>query len=348
MTLPFALPPRDRVAPIRGRSTADIRALGGERTQVLPRFEPKWRDIAHYIVGITEEIWTDAAVDRIRATYADDCVIHTSMGTSRGIEGVIAGTVQSMHAFTNFTTDHLNVAWSEDGGDFYTSHLGFARSVNSGATLYGPATDAKLARHFVADCVSRDNRIFLEWLARDNTTGLLQMGLAPVAVARAMAQLPVAQPFVPLAADTPAPLEGDAATLAGWAVALFACWNARAFAAGATCYAADAVAHWPGLREATGPRGIAQLFIGLLASVPDGIFHVEHVCWSDEADGVIVAVRWRLDGTSAPYGAMGEMPAGRPVAMIGMSHLRFGNAGTIVEEWTVFDDVAVLTQAYRV
>ena len=81
--------------------------------------------------------------------------------------------------------------------------------------------------------------------------------------------------------------------------------------------------------------------------MPDGRFRVEHVCWSDETDGVIVAARWRLDGTSSPYGAIGEMPAGKPVAMIGMSHFRFGEAGTIVEEGTVFDDVAVLAQAYR-
>ena len=40
----------------------------------LPGFEPKWRDIVHYIVGITEEIWTDAAVDRIRERFGRDAV----------------------------------------------------------------------------------------------------------------------------------------------------------------------------------------------------------------------------------------------------------------------------------
>ena len=347
MTLPFTLPDRPRTTPLRGRTTADIRALGGERTQELPGFEPKWRDIAHYIVGITEEIWTDAAVDRIRATYADDCVIHTSMGTSRGIEGVITGTVQSMYAFTDFATQHVNVAWSQAGADFYTSHLGFARSTNTGATLHGPATDAKLARHFVADCISRDNRIHTEWLARDNTTGILQMGLDPVSVARMLAELPVDEPFVPLAADAPGlPEFGNPATLAGWAAGLFAAWNARAFADAATRYSPDAVAHWPGLREASGPRGIAQLMIGLLASIPDGLFRVEHVAHAQESDGVVVAVRWRLDGSSSPFGAIGAMPAGRPVAMIGMSHYRF-DSDAIVEEWSVFDDVAVMVQACR-
>lgn len=319
----------------------------GSGAQHLPGYEPKWRDIVHYIVGITEEIWTDAAVDRIRDTYAADCVIHTSMGTTRGVEGVVAGTVQSLWAFTDFSTEHLNVAWDQDERGFYTSHLGFARSANTGATLYGPATNAQLARHFVADCISRDNKIHTEWLARDNRTGLLQMGLDPQAVARQLAQLPAPEPFLPLPADVPGlPEPGDPATPAGWAARLFAHWNARAFAAGADFYAPDAVAHWPGLQKASSPRAIAQLVIGLLASVPDGLFRVEHVCWTQEEDGPIVAVRWRLDGTSSPYGAVGDMPAGKPVAMIGMSHFRL-NGEQIVEEWSVFDDVALLVQAHR-
>jgi predicted ester cyclase len=345
MTLPFALPQRPPVTRLRGRSTAELRAETGERTQDLPGFEPQWRDIVHYIVGITEEIWSDMAVDRIRATYAADCVIHTSMGTSRGVDGVIAGTVQSLWAFTDFTTDHLNVAWSAEGEDFYTSHLGFARSTNTGATLYGPATGRSLARHFVADCVSRDNKIHTEWLARDNATGLIQMGLQPVAVAQALAQLPAAEPLVPLGADAPIP-DGDPATPAGWFARQFARWNARAFAEAADAYAPDVTAHWPGQRRADGPRGVAMLMIGLLASVPDGRLRVEHVCWADDLDGPTVAVRWRLDGMSSPYGALGTMPADRAVALIGMSHYRF-EGGAIAEEWTVFDEVAVLTQAYR-
>lgn len=344
--LPFPLPARPPVTLLRGRPTAAVRESGGERTQELPGFEPEWRDIVHYIVGITEEIWTDAAVDRIRDTYAADCVIHTSAGTSRGVEGVIANTVQSMWAYTEFSTDHVSVAWSVDGEDFYTSHLGFARSVNSAATLYGPATNASLARHFIADCVSRGNKIHTEWLARDNTSGLLQMGLSPVAVARAMAELPSTEPMATIAGDAGGlPTEGDPGTMEGYFANLFAAWNARAFARGARRYEESVVAHWPA-RVGNGPRGVAQLMIGLLASVPDGRFRVEHVSHSDETDGVIVAVRWRLDGTSSPYGSMGEMPAGRQVAMIGMSHYRFGDGG-IVEEWTVFDEVAVLTQAFR-
>ena len=63
-------------------------------------------------------------------------------------------------------------------------------------------------------------------------------------------------------------------------------------------------------------------------------------------DGVIVAVRWTLEGTTRPGGLLGEVPSGRPVSVMGMTHLRFAGA-LVVEEWTMFDEVAVLIQAYR-
>jgi hypothetical protein len=73
---------------------------------------------------------------------------------------------------------------------------------------------------------------------------------------------------------------------------------------------------------------------------------VEHVCWSEETDGVIVAVRWALEGTSRPGGLLGELPGGRPIGIMGMSHMRFAGP-LIVEEWMVFDEVATIAQAYR-
>ena len=344
---PFELPSRPVVTQIRGLSTESVRRVSGERTQEMAGFEPCWRDIVHYIVGITEEIWADAAVDRIRDTYAADCVVHTSMGTTRGVDGVVAGTVQSIFAFTDFRTTHLNVAWSGDERDFYTSHLGFAQSVNSGATAWGEGKGARLARYFAADCLSRANKIHTEWLARDTGAAMIQMGLDRLELARRLAELPAAEPLAPLPPDAPlaAPNWGDSPPERYW-IAHFDCWNRRAFAALGKKYAPAAAAHWPGLREASGPRAIAHLVIGLLASVPDGIVRVEHLSWSEESDGTIMAVRWRLDGTSSPYGALGAMPAGRSLALIGISHFRF-QGGVIVEEWTVFDELALLVQALR-
>jgi hypothetical protein len=57
-------------------------------------------------------------------------------------------------------------------------------------------------------------------------------------------------------------------------------------------------------------------------------------------------VRWVLEGRSAPGGVLGECPSGKPVFMMGMSHLRVAGA-KIVEEWMLFDEIGVLAQTYR-
>jgi len=111
-------------------------------------------------------------------------------------------------------------------------------------------------------------------------------------------------------------------------------------------YAPAVIAHWGGGRIAAGARNLSALVIAMLTSLPDATMRVEHVCWSDETDGLIVAVRWLLEGTTRPGGLLGDVPAGRGVAVMGMTHLRF-TGPVVVEEWTIFDEVAVLAQAYR-
>ena len=81
-----------------------------------------------------------------------------------------------------------------------------------------------------------------------------------------------------------------------------------------------------GGHRATPPdlRNLSTLIVSIMAGLPDATARVEHICWSEETDGVIVAVRWVLTGKTRPGGFLGEaFPAGQPVAMMVCSHLRF-------------------------
>ena len=352
--LPFALPERPQVTHIRQTDAAELRASSGARTQPMAGFEDDFTDIVDYIVRITEQIWTDRAVGRIYDTYDASCTIYTTGGIVRSVEEVIASTTMGIHGGPDGETHHLNVAWSgdEDKG-FYSSHLGFARSTNFGASPYGPATGRRLGRFFVADCVSHNNRIHTEWLVRDNSAAVRQMGFDLHETAQRLADVPLLET---LANSAPTRLQGQAPrhaydgptdTVEGWVANHFdKIWNMRRFDHITSAYGVNVIGHWAGARVAVGQRNLASLIIGLLASVPDATMRVEHVCWSEETDGVIVAVRWTLAGTTRPGGLLGDTPAGRPVSIMGMSHLRFAGP-VVVEEWTMFDEVAVLAQAYR-
>ena len=249
---------------------------------------------------------------------------------------------------------HLNVAWSGDEEEgFYTSHLGFAYSTNSKPTMFGPASGRRIGRFFVADCVTRDSRIHTEWLMRDNGAAVRQMGLDIQEVARRLADLPAPErslvvPATRLEGQAPRSLhKGLTDTVEQWVEQHFQnIWNMRRLDFVQQCYAPDAVAHWCGGRVAHGWRNVQAMIIHLLASVPDSVIRVDHVSWSDESDGVIVAVRWMLEGRSRTGGLLGDVPSGRPISVLGSTHMRFGS-GLIVEEWTVFDEVGTLVQAYR-
>jgi predicted ester cyclase len=352
MSAPFALPPRPLVTRVRGGVSGIARPHA--RTQQMTGYEDQFTDIVDYIVRITDEIWTDRDIGRIYDTYAEDCVIYSGLGTVRSVEEVVAGTIMGINGAPDGQTSHLNVAWSGDDQEgFYTSHLGFGCSTNVGETMFGPPSGKRIERFFVADCISKDNRIHTEWLMRDNGAMVRQMGLDMQSVARRLAEGP-APAELPWRPERPAKrlrqrYDGVCDTPAHWAEHHFQdVWNMRLLTHVGFHYARDAKLHWCGGFSASGLSEIQSLILSLLASLPDSYCHVDHVCWSEEADGVILAVRWMLEGTTRPGGLLGAVPAGKSIGILGSSHFRFdGASNLVVEEWTVFDEVAALIAAYR-
>ena len=344
--LPFELPERPTVRRIR-KTVAHATA---GRTQAMAGFEDRFTDIVDYIVRITDEIWQDRAVGYIRDTYDAECAVYSSYGVTRTAEAVVRSTIAGIASAPDGDTNHLNVAWSGDeSAGFYTAHLGFGFATHTAPGDYGPATGQRYALRFAADCISAGNKIHTEWLVRDNGAMVRQIGLDLDEAARRVALRPVLEPYTIAApvpgATTPARERGS---VEGWAQRLFdTVWNGRRLDRLGEFYAPDAVVHSAGGRTAHGLPAISNLVIAILASIPDGELSVEHVCWSDETDGVIVAVRWVLAGRSARGGVLGhELPEGRPVFLMGSSHLRL-DGPRVVEEWTVFDEVTVLAMAYR-
>ena len=352
--LPFRLPDRPAVTRIRQTDPAAVRAPKPARTQEMPGFEDGFADIVDYIVRITEEIWVDRAIGRIYDTYDHACTIYSQYGVVRSVEEVLGSTAATLVGFPDGELHHLNVAWSGDAATgFYTSHLGHSLSTNRGPSAFGPATGRRLSLRFAADCISRDNRIHTEWLVRDNGAAVRQLGSDLATVAARIAAAPAAESFVlspptRLLGQAPrAPLTDDTTTPDGYVRVMFdTLWNRRRLDRLEAYYGRDIVCHAGGGRVAVGLRNLSALILSMLAAVPDATMTVGHVSWSDETDGVILAARWRLEGSTAPGGVLGDCPAGRPALMLGMTHMRFVG-DVIVEEWMVFDELGALVGALR-
>ena len=352
--LPFELEPREQVTTIRKRDAHEIKEPRGERTQTLDGFEPKFVDIVDYIVRITDEIWADRAMGRIYDTYDSSCVVYSSYGVVRSVEEVMASTAATLNAYPDGEIHHLNVSWKRiDQNEFYTSHLGFSRSTNLGPSAYGPATGRRVGIRFCADCVIRSNRIHTEWLVRDSGAQVRQLGLDAHEVAKKLADSPAMEENV---VSVPTRLDGQVPrrplglpteTMDGYIREMFHdLWNLRRLDHLGNYYATDIISHSSGGRVAIGLRNLSALILQILTSLPDAMIEVQHICHSEETDGVIVSVRWTIYGTTKKGGFLGDTPEGKPVAMMGMSHLRFAG-DKIVEEWTLFDEVGILLAAYR-
>ena len=324
------------------------------RQMPMAGFDEEFIDIVDYIYRITHRIWVERAIGKIKEYYGDPCIVNSPSGVTRTVAEVVSGTLATMNAFPDRESHFLNVAWCGDAdAGFYTSHLGVSRMTNRGPTIYGPATNRPVLIRTAADCVSRNNKIHTEWLIRDNGALVRQMGFDRHVVAQQLAVRPTATPVQEAAkSDRQGHSAKGAADTRRSAPAQFIeqmmhdLWNRRRLDLLVNYFAPDVVVHSGGGRVAVGLRNVSALIISMLTSIPDAALRVDHVCWSEERDGVIVAARWLIAGTTRTGGLLGEVPAGHAVSMMGISHFRF-SGGKIVEEWTVFDEVALLVQAYR-
>ena len=358
--LPFVIPTRPPVSQVRHRDTRDMLAPKAARQMPMAGFDEEFIDIVDYIYRITHRIWVERAIGKIKEYYDDPCIVNSPSGVTRTVEEVVSGTLATMHAFPDRESHFLNVAWCGDAdAGFYTSHLGVSRMTNRGPTIYGPATKRPVLIRTAADCISRNNKIHTEWLIRDNGAMVRQMGFDRHAVAQQLAIRPVATPVQAAAPVQPAAKSAtqergtkSATNTSKSSAAQFIeqvmhdLWNRRRLDLLATYFAPDVVVHSGGGRVAVGLHHVSALIVSMLTSIPDAALRVDHVCWSEERDGVIVAARWVIEGTTRAGGLLGEVPSGHAVSMMGISHFRF-SGGKIVEEWTLFDEIALLVQAYR-
>lgn len=346
---------RAGVTTVRQRSVEELLAPKERNGFPLAGFDDAFGDIVDYIFKITHWIWAEKSVGKIYDYYDHACMVYTAFDITRSVEEVVNGTVSMMQAFPDRESRFLNVAWSGDDKEgYYTSHLGFSQMTNIGPSAYGEATGRRVNIHTVADCVSRDNKIFREWLVRDNGAMVRQLGFDIHEVARSLADRDAAagrepwfigQPERSAGQALPLPLDRPKKTIEDrLAHMLHEAWNRRRFDALRELYDPAVNVHMAGGREITGVEGLVYHFIQIVAAFPNAVFSFDNYCHADEADGTIAAVRWSIRGHHRGNGLFGA-PSGKPVYILGMSHFRF-NDDKIIEEWTLYDELAILRQIY--
>lgn len=337
-----------------------IKQANGKRHHSMEGFDPKFSDIVDYIISITHEIWEEKAIGKLYDYYANTIKLHTSSGMIYGRDAVLEGTIATLAAYPDRRLYGDEVIW---GGDekqgFYSSHRLMHAGTNRGWSLYGPPTNKKVQYYAIADCLCLRNMIVEEWLVRDELTLVHQLGLDPVKTAKEMAKKE---------ADTPPnwQIEGDIERGVGQFPppvlpeqqtdqfdpeyfvkrAIHEIWNWRLVNKVRDYVAETAYLEAASMRRFKGQNDYQGYVLSLLAPFPDMSMTVEHFCYVGDAEaGYRTATRWRMRGTHKGYGVYGE-PTGKQINIMGVSHHLIKD-GKIQQEWTLFDEFALLKQLYR-
>ena len=322
-------------------------------------FDPEFTDIVDYILRITYRIWEGKQVGLCQDYYSADCPVYTLAGYTEGAEEVTQNTLRTLAGFPDRTLHADNIIWGgDDERGYHTSHLICTNMTNLGPSEFGSATGRQAQIQVIAHCVCKDNRIVEEWLVRDNYALAEQLGVNPLDYAREQAARPrnpdsvfarwldtEHQRVLSVARDrVPYPDAGD--DREGFIHAgLQNLWNGRMLGDCQLMYAKNARLHASARNDYDGVDDIARFYMEMLGAMPDARISVDYTCSNAMLDGHYVAARWVIAGHHTGAALWGK-PTGAPIVILGESQYRLV-AGKVMEEWLVFDELAVLTQVER-
>ena len=354
--------PTDHVislAAYTGRGTPNEKRIPDDfgPKQSMRGFEETYRNIIDYIVRITYRIWEDREIEYIGRTYTDDSLVYDDYGLQIGNRKIIDDTRHTTGAFSNIRLIADEIVWAgDDEVGFHTSHRTLIRGTNDGDSHYGPATMRDVDVLVIANCVSLENRIFLEHVCYNTSSMLLQLGLDLDEVAGRLASSP--PPGWPRDADTWRGLSGAArpeqplwrsAPVEGFDVDRFvradfdAAWKRRDYAALAAARAPGFVGRGPSDRVFAGTPAWRDFIDAFAGMFPDLELSVDEVYWmGNEREGYLSAARWSATGTHTGGGPYGP-PSGAPVQVWGISQHEV-SGGRITREWMLFNELDLMMQ----
>ena len=151
----------------------------------MREFDARFADLTDYILTCTAEIWEGRDIAALDWHYGDDLIVRTPGGISKGNA---AGKANTMATLTEFPDRQLfgeDVIWcGDDDAGFLSSHRILSKATHRGG-MFGPATGKPVVFRTIADTFCRENRVWDEWLIRDNAAIAIQLGQSPEEAARA-------------------------------------------------------------------------------------------------------------------------------------------------------------------
>jgi len=171
--------PADLAISVAAKPGTDVilSADQGERKHPMRGYDDTYVDIVDFIVRVTHRIWEEKDIGHIYDTYRHNCRVTDDYGLQYGRDKIVADTVHTINAFPDVRLYADEVIWAgdEDRG-FETSHRTVILGHNTGYSKYGPPTRRKVVVWAIANCSSRENEFYEEWVLYNNSSLLNQLG----------------------------------------------------------------------------------------------------------------------------------------------------------------------------
>jgi len=319
---------------------------------IAPGFDTRWRDVPDYILGITREIWEERGIATLANYYADDLVVRSPASVVTGNRGIVAATEATLAEFPDRELPGEDVIWcwaDATRSAFVSSHRLLCTATHTGSGMYGAPTGRRLTYRILADCYCAGNQVRDEWLVRDQSAIVRQMGAEVVdwtrgLIAREGGPETCLRPLTP-ETDRPGPY-GGTGEAGRWGAELEGIVSAilsADLAAIPRHYDRAAELHYPGHVSAHGHAAADAFWLGLRAAFPSAAVGLHHrIGRADPGMPARAALRWSFTGRHDGWGAFGR-PSGARVHVMGLTHAEFGPRG-LRREWTLIDETAIWKQ----
>ena len=133
--------------------------------------------IEDFIYRITEEIWENKKVENIRNYYSSDVIVRSPSITTYDCDSVVQATYKTLEQFPDRQLIGEDViSFGSIKSTYLSSHRILSTGTHLGDGFYGKATGKKVIYRAIADCLVVNNKIVEEWIIRDETSILNQLG----------------------------------------------------------------------------------------------------------------------------------------------------------------------------
>jgi hypothetical protein len=350
----------NKITQVHWQSLTKLLQPTGQKQQKLSGFDDEFIDIVDYIIRITHRIWEQKNIGLCYEYYNDICPLYTLSGYTECVEQVVQNTLKTIAAFPDRSLIGENVIWKEESdGSYYSSHLITSVMTNTGHSEFGSATNKTGRVTTIADCVCLKNKIIKEWLVRDNSFLISQLGMDLFDTAIKLAEQKTDSAFeqwhekefnrvLETQHRTSHSVTDESWTteqfVQSWAQTLF---NQKQFSTLTNFYHVAAAHQWPGGRVSTGLAQISGALIQWLAQCPDAKMTVDHVAVVGfDQQTIDIAIRWSVAGMYEPHNKRLKSLKGNKFFVLGATHIRVRDR-KIIKEVTVFDEVALYANIIR-